>query len=139
MRNASLFSTGCLSFFTLVTCISTYGSVCEIFLFDLHLNQRATLRTPCGLRVELHLPLVFNLKLPIILSVKEKNVNLILPPDGPFIEQYSNPRLFLKFDYRDETPEPSSEETTCRQSDSYQLSGIAQTKNLCEAEHRRIY
>jgi len=118
MRKASLFSTGCLSFFTFVTCISIYGSVCEVFLFDLHLNQLATLRTPCGLIVELHLPLVFNLKLPIILSVKEKNVNLILPPDGPFIEQYSNPHLFSQFDYTDETPEPSSEETECRPSDS---------------------
>jgi hypothetical protein len=118
MRKASLFSTGCLSLFTLVTCISIYGRVCEIFLFDLHLNQRATLPTPCGLRVELHLPLVFSLKLPIILSVKDKNVNLILPPGGPFIEQNSNPHLFLQIDYTNETPEPSSEETACRQSDS---------------------
>lgn len=67
-----------------------YKYLCQclwnIFIRFVTRIQRDTLRTPRGLRVKLHLPLVFNLKLPIILSVKQKNVNLILPPDGPFIK-----------------------------------------------------
>jgi hypothetical protein len=44
---------------------------------------------------------------------------------------------YLQFEFIDGTPEPSAEETACRESSS-SLSGINQNKTLCEVEQRGI-